>query len=90
MRDFFRPNHWPNTPDILTEFLQTAGRSGFMMRFLLASLLGANYGIYGPAFEQLRQRARASRKRRVSGFGEVRNSSLGSGSEQPGASLLRL
>lgn len=53
VREYFRPNHWPNTPDILTEFLQTAGRSGFMMRFLLASLLGASYGIYGPAFEQL-------------------------------------
>jgi starch synthase (maltosyl-transferring) len=52
VRDYFRPNHWPNTPDILTEFLQTTGRSGFMLRLLLASLLGANYGIYGPAFEQ--------------------------------------
>jgi starch synthase (maltosyl-transferring) len=52
VRDYFRPNHWPNTPDILTEFLQTTGRSGFMLRFLLAALLGANYGIYGPAFEQ--------------------------------------
>lgn len=52
VREYFRPNHWPNTPDILTEFLQTSGRSGFMLRFLLASMLGANYGIYGPAFEQ--------------------------------------
>ena len=52
VREYFRPNHWPNTPDILTEFLQTTGRPGFMMRFLLASLLGASYGIYGPAFEQ--------------------------------------
>jgi starch synthase (maltosyl-transferring) len=52
VREYFRPNHWPNTPDILTEFLQTAGRPGFMTRFLLASLLGASYGIYGPAFEQ--------------------------------------
>jgi starch synthase (maltosyl-transferring) len=51
VRDFFRPNHWPNTPDILTEFLQTNGRAGFTMRLLLAATLGANYGIYGPAFE---------------------------------------
>jgi starch synthase (maltosyl-transferring) len=49
--DFFRGNHWPNTPDILTEFLQTTGRPGFMMRLLLAATLGSNYGIYGPAFE---------------------------------------
>lgn len=49
--DFFRPNAWPNTPDILTEYLQTGGRPAFMIRFLLASTLSSNYGIYGPAFE---------------------------------------
>ena len=51
VRDFFRPNQWPNTPDILTEFLQMGGRAVFGLRFLLAATLGANYGIYGPAFE---------------------------------------
>ena len=49
--EFFRANQWPNTPDILTEFLQISGRAGFVIRLLLASTLGANYGIYGPAFE---------------------------------------
>ena len=49
--DFFRPNLWPNTPDILTEYLQTGGRPAFMARLILAATLGANYGIYGPAFE---------------------------------------
>ena len=49
--DFFRPNQWPNTPDILTEFLQIGGRPVFSIRMLLAATLGANYGIYGPAFE---------------------------------------
>ena len=29
VREFFRPNQWPNTPDILTEFLQMGGRPGF-------------------------------------------------------------
>jgi len=53
VREFFRPNQWPNTPDILTEYLQTGGRAAFMIRLLLASTLGANYGIYGPAFELL-------------------------------------
>jgi starch synthase (maltosyl-transferring) len=53
VREFFRPNQWPNTPDILTEYLQVSGRAGFMIRLLLASTLGANYGIYGPAFELL-------------------------------------
>jgi starch synthase (maltosyl-transferring) len=56
VRDFFRPNQWPNTPDILTEFLQLRTRSAFMIRFLLAATIGANYGIYGPAFELLEGR----------------------------------
>lgn len=49
--DFFRPNLWPNTPDILHETLQTGGRAAFMARLVLAATLGASYGIYGPAFE---------------------------------------
>ena len=49
--DFFRPNLWPNTPDILHATLQTGGRPAFMQRLILAATLGANYGIYGPAFE---------------------------------------
>jgi len=51
VREFFRPNQWPNTPDILNEFLQSGSRAAFMIRYLLAATLGANYGIYGPAFE---------------------------------------
>ncbi len=49
--DFFRPNVWPNTPDILHEQLQTGGRAMFMQRVILAATLSANYGIYGPAYE---------------------------------------
>lgn len=49
--EFFRPNLWPNTPDILTEHLQHGGRPAFMSRLVLAATLGASYGIYGPAFE---------------------------------------
>jgi starch synthase (maltosyl-transferring) len=51
VREFFRPNQWTNTPDILTEFLQIGGRAAFSIRLLLAATLGANYGMYGPAFE---------------------------------------
>jgi starch synthase (maltosyl-transferring) len=50
-REYFRPNLWPNTPDILTETLQNGGRPAFVVRFVLAATLGASYGIYGPAFE---------------------------------------
>jgi starch synthase (maltosyl-transferring) len=51
VHEFFRPNLWPNTPDILTEYLQSGGRPAFMSRLILAATLGASYGIYGPAFE---------------------------------------
>ena len=57
VREFFRPNLWPNTPDILTEFLQFGGRPAFMIRVTLAATLGASYGIYGPAFELCENRA---------------------------------
>ncbi|MDN5871920.1 MAG: alpha-1,4-glucan--maltose-1-phosphate maltosyltransferase [Nitrococcus sp.] len=50
-REYFRPNLWPNTPDILHEYLQVGGRPAFMIRLVLAATLGANYGVYGPAFE---------------------------------------
>jgi starch synthase (maltosyl-transferring) len=51
IRQYFRPNFWPNTPDILPEFLQYDGRPAFIIRLALASTLSSNYGIYGPAFE---------------------------------------
>jgi starch synthase (maltosyl-transferring) len=51
--DYFRPNFWPNTPDILPEYLQLGGRAAFMARLVLAATLSANYGVYGPAFELL-------------------------------------
>jgi len=51
VREFFRPNLWPNTPDILNDYLRDGGRPAFMTRLVLAATLGANYGIYGPAFE---------------------------------------
>jgi starch synthase (maltosyl-transferring) len=49
--EFFRPNFWPNTPDILHAYLQTGRRSAFASRLVLAATLAASYGIYGPAFE---------------------------------------
>jgi len=57
VREYFRPNLWPNTPDILTEFLQFGGRPAFIIRLVLAATLGASYGIYGPAFELCENRA---------------------------------
>jgi starch synthase (maltosyl-transferring) len=51
VREYFRPNLWPNTPDILTELLQQGGRPALISRLVLAATLGADYGIYGPTFE---------------------------------------
>ncbi|MDB5807912.1 MAG: alpha,4-glucan--maltose-phosphate maltosyltransferase [Betaproteobacteria bacterium] len=50
-REYFRPNCWPNTPDILPASLRNAGPPAFALRLLLAATLAANYGIYGAAFE---------------------------------------
>jgi starch synthase (maltosyl-transferring) len=58
VREFFRPNLWPNTPDILTEYLQMGGRPAFVTRLILAATLGASYGIYGPAFELCENQAK--------------------------------
>jgi starch synthase (maltosyl-transferring) len=58
LRHFFRPNAWPNTPDILTEQLQWGGRPTFVTRVVLAATLFASYGIYGPAYELQEDRAR--------------------------------
>jgi starch synthase (maltosyl-transferring) len=51
LKEYFRPNFWPNTPDILHATLQTGGRPAFISRLVLAATLSSNYGIYGPAFE---------------------------------------
>jgi starch synthase (maltosyl-transferring) len=58
VREYFRPNLWPNTPDILPEHLQSGGRPAFIARLVLAGTLGASYGIYGPAFETLEHEPR--------------------------------
>jgi starch synthase (maltosyl-transferring) len=58
LREYFRPNVWPNTPDILNEYLQHGGRPAFMLRLVLAATLAATYGIYGPAYELLENRPR--------------------------------
>jgi starch synthase (maltosyl-transferring) len=46
MREYFRGNLWPNTPDILPPFLQEGGRAAFMIREVLAATLSPVYGIY--------------------------------------------
>jgi len=56
--EFYRPNFWPNTPDILPEHLQHGGRPTFLLRLVLASMLSSNWGMYGPPFELMEHVAR--------------------------------
>jgi starch synthase (maltosyl-transferring) len=51
LAEYFQPNFWPNTPDILPEFLQIGGRPAFVIRLVLAATLSSCYGIYGPVYE---------------------------------------
>jgi starch synthase (maltosyl-transferring) len=50
-RNYFRPNFWPNTPDILPYHLQNQGENSFILRYALAATLSSNYGMYGPSYE---------------------------------------
>ncbi|HEY4012961.1 MAG TPA: alpha-1,4-glucan--maltose-1-phosphate maltosyltransferase [Polyangiaceae bacterium] len=58
LSDFYRPNFWPNTPDILPTHLEFGNRAAFVQRLVLAATLSSNYGIYGPAFELMDRAAR--------------------------------
>ena len=50
-KEFFRPNFWPNTPDILPYSLQTGNESVYLQKYFLAATLSSSVGIYGPAYE---------------------------------------
>ena len=56
MKEYFRPNFFPNTPDILSPILQQAGRPAFKFRFFLAATLSTTYGIYN-SYELCENRA---------------------------------
>jgi starch synthase (maltosyl-transferring) len=45
-KEYFRPNFFTNTPDILPGFLQEGGRPAFRIRLVLAGTLSPAYGIY--------------------------------------------
>ena len=50
-KEFFRPNFWPNTPDINQYALQGAPESTYLQKYFLAATLSSSVGIYGPVFE---------------------------------------
>ncbi len=51
MRYYFRPNFWPNTPDILPPDLIVGGENAHITRLILAATLSSSYGVYGPVYE---------------------------------------
>ena len=65
LREYFRPNFWPNTPDILPSHCRPGGLPAFRSRLVLAATLTANYGIYGPAFELGENTALQAGQRRI-------------------------
>ncbi|NJL13394.1 MAG: alpha-1,4-glucan--maltose-1-phosphate maltosyltransferase [Microscillaceae bacterium] len=52
-REYFRPNFWPNTPDINPYPLQGGQENLFLIRYFMAATLSSNYGIYGPVYEYM-------------------------------------
>lgn len=52
-KEYFRPNFWPNTPDINPYGLQDGSEHAFLTRLFMAATLSSNYGMYGPVFEQM-------------------------------------
>jgi starch synthase (maltosyl-transferring) len=53
-QEYFRPNFFANTPDILHEYLQHGGRPAFEARLILAATLSPSYGIYS-GYEHVEQ-----------------------------------
>ena len=50
-KEYFRPNFWPNTPDINPFALQGANESMHLQKYFLAATLSSSVGLYGPVFE---------------------------------------
>lgn len=60
--DFFRPNFWPNTPDILHDYLVHGGRPAHAIRLVLAATMSPAYGLYGPPYEHVDNRQHPERE----------------------------
>jgi len=62
VKEFFRPNFWMNTPDILPFHLQTGKEAVFITRLFMAATMSSNYGFYGPVYELLEHDALPGRE----------------------------
>jgi starch synthase (maltosyl-transferring) len=52
-KEYYRPNFWPNTPDINPQPLQFGNEAIHLSRYFLAATLSSNVGIYGPVYEYM-------------------------------------
>jgi len=52
-KEYFRPNFWPNTPDILPYALQSGMESVYLHKYFLAATLSSSVGLYGPVYEYM-------------------------------------
>ncbi|MFN8274662.1 MAG: alpha-1,4-glucan--maltose-1-phosphate maltosyltransferase [Flavobacteriaceae bacterium] len=52
-KEYYRPNFWPNTPDINPFALQSGNESVHLQKYFLAATLSSSVGIYGPVFEYM-------------------------------------
>ncbi|MEL6275355.1 MAG: alpha-1,4-glucan--maltose-1-phosphate maltosyltransferase, partial [Bacteroidota bacterium] len=62
LKNYMRPNFWPNTPDILAFEMMGANSNQFVKRLLLAGTLSSNYGLYGPSYELMENRGNTNGK----------------------------
>lgn len=60
--EYYRPNFWPNTPDILHDELAHGGRPKHKSRFVLAATMSPVYGVYGPPYEHVDNRQHPDRE----------------------------
>jgi starch synthase (maltosyl-transferring) len=61
-KEFYRPNFWPNTPDINPFALQGGNESVHLQKYFLAATLSSSVGIYGPVYEYMVSAAMAPGK----------------------------
>ena len=60
--EFYRPNFWPNTPDILHDYLAHGGRPAHVARLVLAATMSSAYGVYAPPYEHVDARQHPGRE----------------------------
>lgn len=52
-KEFYRPNFWPNTPDINPFHLQGSNEAMHLTRYFMAATMSSNVGVYGPVYEMM-------------------------------------